>query len=230
MIHDVALMRLPVIFAIDRAGIVGEDGATHHGMYDMAYMSTIPGMVVCAPSDAVMMRDMLHTALHRAQGPTAIRYPRGKAHNVNALESTGPQLLEIGRGRQIRKPAEASVAILSIGTMLYDAMQAAEALAPQGIEASIYDMMFLKPIDTEILDNIAAQDIPVVTVEDGAAVYGGLGSVVTSYMADKHPGVRVHPIGVGDTFVPHGTVAQLKALCAIDAEGIVDTIKQILGK
>lgn len=230
MIHDVALMHLPVVFAIDRAGIVGEDGVTHHGMYDMAYMSTIPGMVVCAPSDAVMMRDMLHTALHRIEGPTAVRYPRGKAHNADALDSKAPQLLDIGRGRLVRNPACAHVAIVSIGTMLHDAMHAAETLAAQGIEASVYDMMFLKPIDTGILDDIATRSIPVVTVEDGAAVYGGLGSVITSYMADKHPGVRIHPIGVGDTFVPHGTVAQLKALCAIDADGIVDTIKQILEK
>ena len=168
--------------------------------------------------------------MHRNEGPTAIRYPRGIAHNAEALDSTKPQLLEIGRGRHVRDNADARVAIISIGTMLYDALHAAETLAAQGIETSVYDIMFLKPIDTGILDEIAARGIPVVTVEDGAAVYGGLGSVVTSYMSDNHPGVRVHPIGVGDTFVPHGTVAQLKALCAIDADGIVGTIKQILEK
>lgn len=230
IIHDVALMRLPVIFAIDRAGIVGEDGVTHHGMYDMAYMSTIPRMVVCAPSDATMMRDMLHTALNHSEGPTAIRYPRGKAHNADALSSQKPRILEIGHGRIVRDSPTARVAIVTIGTILHDAIHAAESLAAQGIETSVYDMMFLKPIDTGILDDIAKRDIPVITVEDGAAVYGGLGSVVTSYMADNHPGVRVHPIGVGDKFVPHGTVAQLKALCAIDAEGIARNIKQILEK
>ncbi len=229
IIHDVALQRLPVIFAIDRAGIVGEDGATHHGLYDLAYMATIPNMAVCAPSDAAMMRDMLHTALQRSEGPTAIRYPRGKAHNAQGMDVTTPQTLPIGRGRIVRDHPEARVAIITIGTVLHDAVEAAETLSTSGIQAAVYDMMFLKPLDTGLLDTIAARSIPVVTVEDGAGAYGGLGASTASYMAAHHPGVEVHAVSTGDTFVPHGTVAQLKSLCAIDAAGIAKTTTQILG-
>lgn len=229
IIHDVALQRLPVIFAVDRAGIVGEDGATHHGLYDLAYLSTVPGMVVGAPSDAVMMRRMLDTALNYTDGPTAIRYPRGKAHNAADIDGEDTTTLTIGRARVAHESDAPQIAIVSIGTILHDAMDAVRKLSEQGIGVIVYDMMYLKPIDTDALDAIAQRDIPVLTIEDGCTIYGGLGSIVASYMAEKHPGTSVHNLGVRDTFVPHGTVAKLKEICAIDADSIAKEVKQILG-
>ncbi len=220
IIHDVALRSLPVVFCIDRAGIVGEDGATHHGAFDLAYMRTVPNMTVSAPADAQTLRSLMRLAISTRQGPFAIRYPRGKA-----IEQIAPDPVEasIGKGRVLAEPHDAKVAVLTIGTIASEAAKAIEDARLQGVECSHYDMIFLKPIDTDILDRVGRSGLPVVTVEDGT-VKGGLGSAVLEYFAAKGYESPVTVLGLPDKFVTQGTVAQLKALCGLDPESIKKAI------
>jgi len=225
VIHDVAIQKLPVVFCIDRAGLVGEDGVTHHGSFDLSYMRMIPNMIVSAPSDSVMLRNLLYTALNQDSAPFAIRYPRGRggmSEPFPAMES-----MSIGRGRRIT--AGSQVAVLTIGTIAAEAAEAVAWLRAEGIDAAHYDMIFLKPIDTSILDEVGMSGIPVVTVEDGT-VKGGLGSAVLEYFAEKCYRNPVHVLGIPDNFVKHGSVSQLKQLCGIDAETIYLTASKILQK
>lgn len=225
IIHDVAIQNLPVIFAIDRAGLVGEDGVTHHGTFDLAYMRTIPNMTVAAPSDEHSLRNLLFTAQKRADGPWAIRYPRGNGQNPdwrNEMEE-----VEVGRGRKIAAGNRAVV--LSIGTILDNVIQAVENLRREGVDVAVYDMMFVKPLDTSILEEVAGTGLPVFTVEDGT-LNGGFGSAVSEWFADHGHNVPMTRIGIADGFVKHGTVAQLQTLCGIDAESIYNTIKSSLKK
>ncbi len=223
IIHDVAIQKLPVVFAIDRAGIVGEDGVTHHGLFDLAYMRTIPNMVVSAPADEYTLRNLMYTALRQNEGPFSIRYPRGAGEIVNWQNDMHE--LEIGRGRRLCDGSDA--VILSIGTIATSARQAIERLAAEGVSVAHYDMIFLKPLDTEILKEAAAKNCPIVTVED-ATINGGLGSAVAEWLAENDCHVPFKRVGINDCFVEHGSPAQLHALCGTDADGIYKTIKSLI--
>lgn len=220
MIHDVALHRRPVTFCIDRAGLVGEDGPTHHGAFDLAYLNTIPNMIVSAPRDERMLRHLMYTAQADDHGPFAIRYPRGRG---NMADWRCPMhTLQIGRGEKLADGNDAVV--LSIGTIASEVTKAIKAAADRGISVAHYDMIFLKPLDDTIIREVAATGLPIITVEDGT-VEGGLGSAVASRIADLGLNVRsLTRVGIPDKFISQGTPAQLASLCHTDAEGILDTI------
>lgn len=221
IIHDVALQRLPVTFCIDRAGLVGEDGATHHGAFDLAYMRTVPGMIVSAPADEHQLRHLMATALRGVHGPFAIRYPRGSGHLADWRVPM--REVEIGKGRKLSGGEGAQAAVLTIGAIAHEAAQAVEQARARGVEAEHYDMVFLKPIDTGILDAVGRSGLPVVTVEDGALA-GGLGDAVAEYFAAKGYKNNIRSLGIPDRFVMQGTVSQLKKQCGIDADSIAEAI------
>ena len=219
IIHDVALQELPVVICLDRAGIVGEDGATHQGAFDLAYLRPIPNLTVCAPMDEHELRNMMYTAQLPGHGPVVIRYPRGCS--VHSDWESAFKEIRVGEGRCLRKGGD--VAIVSLGHPGNDALAAAEELQQQGISASVYDMRFLKPMDTRLLDEIAAAGYRrIVTVEDGVRM-GGFGEAVMEYLAENHPAEtsKVCILAIPDQFVPHGTVTELKADCHIDKNSIV---------
>ncbi len=221
IIHDVALQRLPVVMCLDRAGIVGEDGATHHGVFDLAALRPIPNLIICAPMDEHELRNMMYTAQLPDNGPMVIRYPRGAS--VHTDWQSPFEKLEIGHGRCVRQGKD--VAIISIGHSGNDALSAAQALEEKNVSAAVYDMRFLKPLDTDLIDEIADRKFKnIITVEDGVRI-GGLGSAVEEYLVQKHPNMasRIRILGIPDKFVSHGTVDQLKHDCFIDAEAIIRT-------
>ncbi len=218
IIHDVAIQNLPVTFCIDRAGLVGEDGVTHHGAFDLAYLRTVPSMTVSAPSDSATLRALMTLAAEHPDGPMAIRYPRGTAHaDLQAAEVTVTK----GRGRKLSDGSQAIV--LSIGTVATDIQK---AIAQSGISATHYDMLFLKPIDENILREAAESHLPIITVEDGT-LKGGLGSAVTEWMADNGFSPHIYRIGLPDEYITQGTPAQLKKLCGIDSESIAEALKSV---
>ncbi len=228
IVNDVAQQSLPVIFAIDRAGLVGEDGATHHGTLDLAYLNAVPNMTVSAPSDQAMLIDLMHTAMKHESGPFAIRYPRGTG--IPAEEGHLPQILPIGKGRCLSAPkakATPRAVIITIGTVAQDAAEAIASLAAEGIDVAHYDMIFLKPIDTGILEEVAEMNVPVITVEDASRI-GGLGSTVAAWMSQNAPSVSVTPLGLDDKFVTQGTIPQLKALCGIDGASIAAEVRRLI--
>jgi 1-deoxy-D-xylulose-5-phosphate synthase len=222
IIHDVAIPRLPVTFCIDRAGLVGEDGVTHHGAFDMAYMRTVPGMIVAAPRDEMTLRNLMYTAQATNCGPMAIRYPRGSGSNVEWHNE--PRLLEIGKGEKLRDGRD--VAVISTGAIATEVSRAIAMVEAEGLSVAHYDMTFVKPLDLQIINEVIALGCPVVTVEDGTVI-GGLGSAVTDCFAERDHFVKVHHVGIPDKFVTQGTVAQLRKLCGMDAESIARVIKEI---
>lgn len=219
IIHDVAIQKLPVVFCLDRAGLVGEDGATHHGAFDLAYLRTIPGLIVAAPADEHMLRHLLYTASLTDDAPMAIRYPRGKGENADW--HCEMKRLEIGRGRRLREGHD--VTVLSIGTVAADVRRALDRAADEGISAAHYDMVFLKPLDTAILEEAARSGAPVITVEDGT-VNGALGGAVAEWFAANAPAVEVTRLGIPDRFITQGTPAELKHLCGYDCDAIYDAV------
>ncbi len=219
IIHDVAIQKLPVVFCLDRAGLVGEDGATHHGAFDLAYLRTIPSLIVAAPADEHMLRHLLYTASLTDDAPMAIRYPRGKGENADW--HCKMKRLEIGRGRRLREGHD--VTVLSIGTVAADVRRALDRAADEGISAAHYDMVFLKPLDTAILEEAARSGAPVITVEDGT-VNGGLGGAVAEWFAAIAPAVEVTRLGIPDRFITQGTPAELKHLCGYDCDAIYDAV------
>lgn len=215
MIHDVAIQRLPVTLCIDRAGLVGEDGMTHHGALDLAYLRTIPGFMVAAPSDASTLRGLMQMAAEESPGPFAIRYPRG---NSDVSDWRAPvEKIRVGRGRKLRDGDD--VAVLTIGPVAKDAAAAIDRAAANGVNAAHYDMIFLKPLDEAILEEVAAKGCRVVTVEDGAA-NGALGGAVAEWFSSRGLPTKVERLGIPDRFVTHGTPAQLRHLCGYDTEAI----------
>ena len=223
IIHDVAIQHLPVTFCIDRAGLVGEDGVTHHGAYDLAYLSCIPGLTVSAPMDEHYLRHWMYTSQLEGKGPFAIRYPRGGGVKVDW--ECEMKELPVGKGRRLADGEQ--LAVLSIGTIGNEVQQALAMLKEKGIFVAHYDMIFLKPIDQAILEEVAAKYRHVITVEDGTVV-GGLGSRVSQWMASRPQAPRITMLGIPDQFVHQGTVAQLKAQCGIDAASIYHSIESIL--
>ena len=223
IIHDVAIQHLPVTFCIDRAGLVGEDGVTHHGAYDLAYLSCIPGLTVSAPMDEHYLRHLMYTSQLEGKGPFAIRYPRGGGVKVDW--ECEMKELPVGKGRRLADGEQ--LAVLSIGTIGNEVQKALAMLKEKGIFVAHYDMIFLKPIDQAILEEVAAKYRHVITVEDGTVV-GGLGSRVAQWMASRPQAPRITMLGIPDEFVHQGTVAQLKAQCGIDAASLYHSIESIL--
>ncbi len=223
VIHDVALQNLPVVMCLDRAGLVGEDGATHNGEFDLAYFRCIPNLTIAAPMNGNELRNMMHTAL-TLDGPMVIRYPRGfEEGEIDEQASTMP----IGKGRLLKEGGD--IAVLSIGATGNSALRAALRLEEEGVWAAVYDMRWAKPLDEEILLHVGERYNEVVTVEDGVTD-GGVGSAVAEYMSERGLRCRVTRLGIGDEFVEHATVAEQKAACGYDEEGIVCTIRRVLGR
>jgi len=225
IIHDVAIQRLPVTFCIDRAGLVGEDGVTHHGLFDIAYLRPIPGIVIASPRDGDALRDLILTA-SIYDGPMAIRYPRGRCE---VAETNRPaRRLEIGCGEKLADGDD--VTFISTGPIASEVSKAIAILQEEGVYAAHYDMTFVKPIDRVLLKEAAGKGAPVVTVEDGTTI-GGLGSAVEEFFQEEgYRDIPVKKIGVPDMFVAQGSVAQLRTLCGMDAGSIakaaVDMVKK----
>jgi 1-deoxy-D-xylulose-5-phosphate synthase len=223
VIHDVALQKLPVILCIDRAGLVGEDGATHHGAYDLAYLRCIPNMIISAPMDEVELRNLMYTAQADKYGSFAIRYPKGRGVTIQWEEPF--QIIPVGKGREICDGND--IAIVSIGTAGSMVVEACQKLKSEGIQAAHYDMRFLKPVDEELLHHICRKYKQMITVEDGT-ILGGLGSAVMEFVNDHDYSVHIKRLGIPDHFITHGSMQELYRECGFDAEGIADTAKNIL--
>ncbi|KPV95438.1 1-deoxy-D-xylulose-5-phosphate synthase [Pseudoalteromonas sp. P1-9] len=219
LIHDVALQNLPVMFAIDRAGVVGADGETHQGAYDLSYMRCIPNMVIMAPSDLDECRQMLYTG-HLHQGPSAVRYPRGSAGDI--MPNDAMSALEIGKAKVIREGKD--TAILSFGTLLDEAKQVAE-----GLNATLLDMRFVKPLDETAIKQLAASHSTLVTLEDNALM-GGAGSAVNEFVMAEKLGISVLNLGLPDVFIKHGTQQEIHQELGLDADGIQKNIEAYLAK
>jgi 1-deoxy-D-xylulose-5-phosphate synthase len=220
IIHDVALQHLHVVFALDRAGLVGADGPTHHGAFDLSYLRLIPNMVIMAPKDESELRDMLYTATIYNKGPVAIRYPRGNGVGVPLKENF--DLIEIGKAEILREGDD--IAILAVGSMVYPSLKASEKLSSYGIDAMVVNMRFVKPLDEELLDYVFERFDKVVTVEENT-IRGGFGSAVLEYAAMR--GVKnvkflIH--GIPDEFIEHGTQNELWRMLKLDPDGIVERI------
>lgn len=225
IIHDVALQNLPVVFCIDRAGLVGEDGATHHGAFDLAYLNCIPNMIVSSPIDEHSLRNLLYTSNQVEHGPFAIRYPRGGGKLVDWHNDM--QVLPIGKGRKLSSGER--VAVLSIGPFGSDVAEAVAELRSEGVNAAHYDMIFLKPIDEAILEEVGKMYHTVITVEDGT-IRGGLSSTVVDWFNDHGYSTRVYKMGIPDEFICQGTVAQLRDYCGIGKGEIKNRIKELFYK
>ena len=219
IIHDIALQHLPVIFCIDRAGIVGEDGATHHGAFDIAYMRTVPGMIVASGRDEHALRNLLYTAQAADHGPFAIRYPRWGGKLMEWQNDM--RELTIGKGERLTDGSE--IAVLTIGPVAAAAAEAVAKARKEGIDAAHYDMIFAKPIDEDILAEVAAKNCPIITVEDGT-IDGGMGSAVSDWFTSHGIPRTIVRLGMPDKFIPQGTPAQLHAICGYDTDGILAAI------
>ncbi|MBP3744182.1 MAG: 1-deoxy-D-xylulose-5-phosphate synthase, partial [Prevotella sp.] len=221
IIHDVAILGLPVVLCLDRAGLVGEDGATHHGAFDMAALRPVPGLTIAAPMDEHELRHLMFTAQQPGGGPFVIRYPRGRG--VKVEWQCPMRKVPIGRGRKLSEGTD--VAVLSIGPVGNTVQQAIADLAAEGSALSIahYDMRFLKPLDEDILREVGERFQRIITVEDGVR-NGGMGSAVLEWMSDHGYQPRITRLGLPDEFVEQGTVAQLHHLVGIDKEGIIRSL------
>lgn len=221
IIHDVALLRLNVVFCLDRAGLVGEDGPTHHGAFDLAYLRPIPNLTIAAPYDEHELRRMMYTAQLPDQGPFVIRYPRGRGRLTDwhcPLEA-----IEVGKGRRLKDGNDLAVlSIGAVGNAAADAIAEVEQAHPD-VSIAHYDLRFAKPLDEELLEEVARRFNRIVTVEDGI-LKGGVGSAVLEYMADHDHTPHVRRLGIPDRFIEHGAVDILRHLCGIDKEGIRDAL------
>lgn len=222
VIHDVAIQRLPVVMCLDRGGLVGEDGATHHGAFDLAYFGTVPNLTVAAPMNELELRNMMFTALEAGR-PFAIRYPRGNGAGV-AWRDEPFAAMEIGRGRCLKDGER--IAVLTIGTVGNFASEAIARMEADGIRVAHYDLRFAKPLDQELLHEVGRKFRCVVTVEDGA-LRGGVGEAVGAFFCEHGYLPKVVSLGIPDRFVEHGTPAQLYAQCGYDAEEIYRTLKSL---
>jgi 1-deoxy-D-xylulose-5-phosphate synthase len=221
IVHDVCIQKLPVILALDRAGLVGEDGRTHHGTFDLAYLRSLPSIVVMAPRDEAELRRMLRTAF-TIDGPVAIRYPRGSGLGV-PLDG-GPAYVQVGRAETLREGCD--LALVGVGSAVRPALAAAELLAARGVDAAVVDARFVKPLDDETILRVARATGRVVTVEEHALA-GGFGSAVAELLADRgvSQAVALRRIGLPDTFVEHGPQGLLRELYGLTPEGIVRAVE-----
>ena len=223
IIHDVAIQGLPVTFCIDRAGIVGEDGVTHHGMFDIAYLRMIPGMKVAAPMDAETLRNLMYTSL-QTSGPMAIRYPRGNSDVAEACSEM--RQIEIGKGRQVTKNPGAKIAVLTVGPIGNEAGKAVEECMKKGITADLFDMIWIKPMDENLLRRIAVDYDGIITVEDGV-VHGGFGSAVGEWLVENGFNKPMKNLGIPDNWVFHGSVSELREECGFGAPEIAREIEKM---
>jgi 1-deoxy-D-xylulose-5-phosphate synthase len=227
VVHDVALQNLPVRFAIDRAGLVGADGATHAGSFDVTYLATLPNMVVMAAADEAELTHMVHTAALHDSGPIALRYPRGNGTGV-AIPAT-PERLEIGKGRMVREGK--TVAILSLGTRLEEALKAADQLEALGLSTSVADLRFAKPLDETLISRLLTTHEVAITIEEGAI--GGLGAHVLTLASDQgliDNGLKLRTLRLPDVFQDHDKPEKQYADAGLDAETIVATVLAALRK
>lgn len=218
ILHDICLQKLPVVFALDRAGLVGEDGPTHHGVFDLSFLRDIPNLILAAPADENEMQHMLKTAVD-AKAPFVLRYPRGTGFGVKLDDE--PQDLPIGKGVWLKKGKDAT--ILAIGNRVHPALAAAEALKKHKIDCGVVNMRFVKPLDTQIIDEALKVSKHLVTVEDNMLA-GGFGSAVAEYLADKQANFKLLRLGIGDEFVEHGKVANLFDKLGLNAGQMTDHI------
>lgn len=227
IIHDVAILNLPVVICLDRAGLVGEDGATHHGAFDMAALRPVPNITLASPMDEHELRRLMYTAQLPGKGTFVIRYPRGRG--VLADWHCPLEEVKVGTGRKLRDGDD--IAVLSVGPVGNNVVKAVEMIENDGdgISVAHYDMRFVKPLDENLLKEVAAKFKHVITVEDGVRE-GGFGSAVIEWMEDNGQHLDIVRLGLPDHFVEHGTVAQLQSIVGIDAEGIRRTIEETLGK
>ena len=219
VIHDVALQRLPVVLCLDRAGIVGEDGATHHGAFDLAYFGCVPNITIAAPRNEWMLRQMMYTA-SMADHPTVIRYPRGVGEGVEWRETPFTQLTE-GRGEQLIEGDD--IAIIGIGTMCNVAQR---AIARTKRSVALYDIRYAKPLDTALIETIGKKFKRIITVEDGV-IRGGVGEAIAAHLLRSGYNAKIINLGIDDRFVEHGKPKQLYAECGYDEEGILKAIEEI---
>ncbi|MBD2740821.1 1-deoxy-D-xylulose-5-phosphate synthase [Coleofasciculus sp. FACHB-1120] len=222
IVHDVCIQKLPVFFCLDRAGIVGADGPTHQGMYDIAYLRCLPNMVLMAPKDEAELQQMIVTGVNYTDGPIAMRYPRGNGYGVPLMEE-GWEELPIGKAEILRQGDD--VLLLGYGSMVYPAMQAAEILSEHGIEATVVNARFAKPLDTELILPLAQQIGRVVTLEEGCII-GGFGSAVAESLLDNHLMVPITRIGVPDVLVDHATPEQSMAELGLTPSQIAERVRK----
>ena len=224
LLHDVCLQKLPVTLCLDRAGLVGEDGPTHHGVFDYSYLRHMPNMTILAPKDENELRHMLYTAL-KIDGPAALRYPRGAGLGAEL----DPEFHELPYGKAELPTDKGKIAFLAVGSMVDNASKAAIALAGDGIEAAVVNMRFVKPLDTELLRELAGRMELLVTVEENALA-GGFGSAVLEFLSDEGLSVPVLRVGIQDAFIEQGTRQELWELCGLLPEQIAEKVKKYLNK
>ncbi|MFP4489042.1 MAG: 1-deoxy-D-xylulose-5-phosphate synthase, partial [Bacteroidales bacterium] len=224
VIHDVALQKLHVVFCLDRGGLVGADGATHHGFFDLSYMRTLPNMVVSAPMDEIELRNLMYSSqLEKNRGPFSIRYPRG----VGLFADWHKPFEEIPVGKARQMAEGEKVAVLTIGYPGNSALRAVKRLAEEDIKVSHYDMRFVQPLDEEMLHEVLKKHKAIITVEDGM-IKGGFGSAILEFMADNNYNVPVSRLGIPDYFIEQGTLIELKKECGFDTDSIYNKIKETL--
>jgi 1-deoxy-D-xylulose-5-phosphate synthase len=227
IVHDVALQNLPVRFALDRAGLVGADGPTHAGSFDIAFLGCLPNMVIMAASDEAELMHMVATAAAYEQGPIAFRYPRGEGVGIELPERG--EVLPIGKGRIIREGSR--VAILSLGTRLQEALKAADMLAGKGLSATVADARFAKPIDTALVEKLAKTHEVLITIEEGSV--GGFGSFVQQHLAEAgllDHGLKIRSMVLPDTYIEHDKPERMYAQAGLDAAGIVAKVMAAIGR
>jgi len=226
VVHDVAIQKLPVVFCLDRGGLVGDDGPTHHGVYDIAYMRCIPNIVVSSPMNESELRNLMYTAqLESTELPFVIRYPRGEG--VMPEWQTPFKEIEIGKGRKIKDGKD--IAILSFGHPGNFVSAAIRNLRSEGLDPAHYDLRFAKPLDEEMLHEVFTRYENIITVEDGTIV-GGIGSAVLEFMAAHQYKANVKMLGIPDRIVEHGSQKELYRECDYDAEGIANAARALLGE
>ena len=223
IIHDVALQKLHMVICLDRAGLVGEDGATHHGAFDLAYLRPIPNLVISSPLNELDLRNLMYTGYKEAKGTFVIRYPRGKGELKDW--QCEMKVLPIGKGRKLREGND--LAVLSIGPIGNEVSKAIEMVAASGMSVAHYDMIYLKPLDEELLHEVGQKFQRIITVENGV-IRGGLGTAVLEFMADNGYTPQVKRIGIPDAFIEHGSVKELYRLCGMDAEGIAAVMRTMM--
>ena len=223
IIHDVALQNLDMVLCLDRAGLVGNDGPTHHGAFDIAYLRCIPNLTIASPLNEMELRNLMFTAQLSGKGTFVIRYPRGCGEGVEWKNMPMAEV-PVGKGVELKKGKK--VAVLTFGPIGNTALKAVESLGADASAFGVYDMRFVKPLDTELIDKIVKEYKAIVTVEDGA-LQGGFGSAVLEYISDKGVAIPVKRIGIPDNFVEHGTPAELYNMLGMDSQGIADTIRNV---
>ncbi|RLB03933.1 MAG: 1-deoxy-D-xylulose-5-phosphate synthase [Deltaproteobacteria bacterium] len=225
IIHDVCLQEIPVVFAMDRGGIVGEDGPTHHGLFDLSFLRHIPHMVLMAPKDENELRRMLLTAIRYEKGPIAFRYPRGKGYGVPLEADIEP--LEVGKGEILREGRD--VLILAIGSTVYSSLKAAQILEAEGIRVTVVNSRFVVPLDEELIESLVSRHEVLITVEENV-VAGGFGSAVLEFLheRDLSPPIKVRRVGIPSLFVEHGPQDVLRKRYRLDPEGIAQEVRILL--